>query len=79
MNWQLPAQPIKLAGMLRHRLHFGPYRTPLFRIGQRVEDERRGVVRIVAMSAGRIPWPIGHSSGSPSLVLYRDLARAVRR
>jgi len=27
--------------MLRHRLHFGPYRTPYFRIGQRVEDPRR--------------------------------------
>src|SRR5687768_18529976 len=65
--------------MLRHKLHFGPYRTPLFRIGQRVEDERRGLVRIVGISDGRIPWPIGYGPGGRSLVLYRGLARAVRR
>ena len=63
--------------MLRHRLHFGPYRTPRFRIGQRVEDERRGTVKVVALSDGRIMWPIG--TGGRSLVLYGALARAVRR
>jgi len=47
--------------MLRHRLHFGPYRTPRFRIGQRVEDERRGTVRIVGLSDGPIAWPIGQT------------------
>ena len=65
--------------MLKHRLHFGPYRTPLFRLGQRVDDERRGQVRIVGVSDGRIPWPIGVARGSRSLVVYRGLARAVRR
>jgi hypothetical protein len=65
--------------MFRHRLHFGPYRTPRFRIGQRVEDERRGLVRIVELSDGRIPWPVGYGPGGRSLVLYRGLARAVQR
>ena len=65
--------------MFRHRLHFGPYATPRFRIGQRVEDARRGLVRIVGLSDGRIQWPIGFGPGGLSLVLYRDLARAVKR
>jgi len=64
--------------MLRHKLHFGPYRTPRFRIGERVEDGRRGTVRIVGLSAGRIPWPIGQQGRSKAIVLYGGLARAVR-
>ena len=68
-----------LAAMLRHRLHFGAYKTPRFRLGQRVEDLRRGTVRIVGLSDGRIQWPIGYGPGGRSLVLYRGLARAVRR
>jgi len=62
-----------------HYKLLGTYRTPTFRYGQRVEDERRGEVRIVGLSAGRIPWPIGQTKRTKSLVLYRDLARAVRR
>jgi len=65
--------------MLRHRLHFGPYATPRFRIGQRVVDLRRGTVRIVGLSDGPIQWPIAAGPGGLSLVLYRGLARAVRR
>jgi len=65
--------------MLRHRLHFGPYQTPRFRLGQRVEDERRGLVRIVGLSDGPIAWPIGQTHRAKSLVLYRGLARAVPR
>ena len=42
-----------LDGMLHNQLLFGPYRTPRFRIGQRVEDERRGTVRIVGLTDGR--------------------------
>ena len=57
----------------------GKYRTPAFCYGQRVEDQRRGQVRIVGLTAGRIPWPIGKTLRAKSLVLYRDLARAVRR
>jgi hypothetical protein len=57
----------------------GTYRSPKFKYGQRVNDERRGTVRIVGLSAGRIPWPIGIGPGGRSLVLYWDLARAVKR
>jgi len=57
----------------------GNYRTPAFRYGQRVEDLRRGEMRIVGLSAGRIPWPIGQTTRAKSLVLYRDLAKAVQR
>ncbi|MCI0357333.1 MAG: hypothetical protein L0211_02470 [Planctomycetaceae bacterium] len=45
----------------RYKL-LGKYRTPTFRYGQRVDDERRGEVRIVGLSAGRIPWPVGKVS-----------------
>jgi hypothetical protein len=62
----------------RYKL-LGKYRAPSFRYGQRVDDERRGDVQIVGLSAGRIPWPIGKRERAKSLVLYRDLARAVRR
>jgi hypothetical protein len=65
--------------MPRHKLHFGPYRTPRFRYGQKVIDERRGEVRIVGTSAGRIPWPVGYGPGGRSLVLFKGLAKAVRR
>jgi hypothetical protein len=63
----------------RHKLHFGPYRTPRFRLGQHVEDQRRGRVRIVAISDGRIAWPIAAGPGGLSLVLFGGLAGAVRR
>jgi hypothetical protein len=79
LHWLRIGPPIIMAGMLRHRLHFGPYRTPRFRLGQNVEDVRRGLVRIVGMSDGPIPWPIGQTQRAKSLVLYRGLARAVRR
>jgi hypothetical protein len=62
----------------RYKL-LGTYCTPAFRYGQRVDDLRRGDVRIVGLSASRIPWPIGQTTRAKSLVLYRDLARAVRR
>jgi len=39
----------------RYKL-LGKYRTPTFRYGQRVDDERRGEVRIVGLSSGHIPW-----------------------
>src|SRR5262249_21968560 len=45
--------------------------------------ERRGDVRIVGLSDAPIPWPIGQrlprGPGQRSLVLYADLAEAVRR
>jgi hypothetical protein len=62
----------------RHKLHFGPYRTPCFKYGAKVECEVRGEVTIWKLTAARIPWPIGKTHRATSLVLYKDLARAVR-
>jgi hypothetical protein len=55
------------------------YRTPSFRYGQRVECLARGEVTIVGLTDAPVPWPIGKTVRARSLVLYRDLARAVRR
>jgi hypothetical protein len=59
------------------------YRTPTFRYGQVVGCARFGDVRIVKLSAGPIPWPIGQRvdrpATKPTMILYADLARAVRR
>ena len=65
----------------RYKLHFGPYRTPSFKYGQKVQCALRGELTIVRVSAGRIPWPIGKGGrlGQRSLVLYRGLARAVQK
>jgi hypothetical protein len=63
------------------QLQFGPYRTPRFKYGQKVLCEARGEVKIVRPSSGRIPWPMGTNGnlGQLSLLLYGDLARAVRQ
>ena len=65
--------------LYRHRLHFGPYRTPRFTYGRKIECLARGEVQIVKLSTGRIPWPIGRTHRAESFVLYSDLARAVVR
>jgi hypothetical protein len=66
----------------RLRLRFGKYRTPRFRYGAIVECQVRGPMRIIGLSSGRIPWPIGYppdtSGGRASLVVYKGLAKAVR-
>ena len=66
----------------RHKLLAGPYSTPLFELGDVVEDELRGDVRITSISDGRIQWPKGRrleqKGGHAGLVLYGDLERAVR-
>lgn len=66
----------------RHKLH-GRYKTPRFRYGAVVEDAIRGPVRIVGLTGGRIPWPIGTrvdgSGRARGLILYGALARAVQR
>lgn len=41
---------------------------------QRIEDERRGPVRIVGLSDGRIQWPISAGPSGLSLVLFQGLA-----
>src|SRR5262249_41399153 len=60
----------------------GSYATPAFDYGDVVFCERRGDVRIVGLSEAPIPWPIGQRlprGRKRSLVLYGDLAEAVRR
>lgn len=63
----------------RHKLHFGPYRTPQFKYGQKVECEARGEVTITKLSDGPIPWPVGWLPGGKSPVLYGSLVLAVKR
>lgn len=65
----------------RHELRYGPYESTRFRYGSTVTDAARGDVVFVALSDGRIPWPLGRVTGNSNraLILYRDLARAVRR
>ena len=63
----------------RFRL-LGTYRTPRFRIGQRVRCLVRGEVIITSITEAPIPWPIAKGGrGRHSLVVYKGLARAVRR
>jgi hypothetical protein len=63
----------------RFRL-LGTYRTPRFRIGQRVCCQVRGEVVITGMTEAPIPWPIGKGDrGQHSLLVYKGLARAVCR
>lgn len=65
---------------IRFKLHFGPFRTPRFRIGAVIEDEFRGPVKMVKLTDAPIPWPIGKAAdGRLALVVYGGLAKAVRR
>src|SRR5262249_25716201 len=60
----------------------GSYATPAFDYGDVVTCARRGDVRIVGLSEAPIPWPIGQRlprGRARALVLYGDLAEAVRR
>jgi hypothetical protein len=66
----------------RFRL-LGRYQTPRFRYGQVVFCEVRGWVILTGLTQAPIPWPVckkaGRSSGRTSLVVFRDLVRALRR
>jgi hypothetical protein len=63
----------------RTKLH-GTYRMPQFRIGAKVTCQVRGELRIVGMTDAGMPWPLGTvGRATKSLVVYRDLARAIRR
>jgi hypothetical protein len=57
----------------------GSYRTPRFRYGKAVCCEARGEVTICGLTDAPIRWPVGKRGRAKSLVLYADLARAVRR
>ncbi len=63
------------------KVHFGPYKTPRFKIGATVTCKIRGDVEIVRMSDGRIPWPLGKRKGERGVtfVIYRGLAKALRK
>src|SRR5688572_17241098 len=63
----------------RFQLHYGPYRTPRFKYGQRIQDLMRGSVRVIGLSDAPIPWPVIRRGSGNSLALYGDLAKAVRR
>jgi hypothetical protein len=41
------------------RLIGGPYRTPRCKYGRFRKCKLRGSIRVVELSSGRIPWPIG--------------------
>lgn len=59
----------------------GSYRTPKCRIGDIVQCAVRGDVRIVAISGGKIPWPIAQRLGERArgFVIYEGLEAALRR
>jgi hypothetical protein len=54
------------------------YVTPVYFLGARVICEIRGLVRIVGLSDGPMPWPIGEQDYKRELIVYRGLARALR-
>jgi hypothetical protein len=60
----------------------GTYHTPRVRMGQRVQCCVRGTVTLCGLADAPIGlWPVGsrdHSQGR-ALVVYKDLARAIRR
>jgi hypothetical protein len=56
------------------------YKTPRFRIGRKVFCEIRGEVTICGINDTPIPWPLcKRGRGSRSLVVYKDLLKALRR
>src|SRR6187401_1056263 len=61
------------------RLQFGPYKQPRYRLGEKVDCERRGELSIIGTSAGRFPWPVGFGPDVNSLVLCGDLVRTVKQ
>jgi hypothetical protein len=63
----------------RFKLLFGPYQAPRCRVGQRVRCQVRGEVRIVGLSDAPIPWPVCKAGKWLVPVVYRGLAKAVRR
>ena len=62
----------------RFRL-LGTYRTPRFRLGQVVCCEVRGAVTICGFTDAHIPWSVGKTKRARTLVIYKRLARAIRR
>jgi hypothetical protein len=63
----------------RTRLLFGPYGTPAFHYGDTVDCLIRGEIEVVGLTDAPVPWPVGKLGAHKSMILYADLARAVRR
>ena len=62
-----------------HRLRFGSYRTPRFRLGQIVFCAIRGECTIVGQTDALIPWPLGTCGHGRFLIMFDALERAVRQ
>jgi hypothetical protein len=62
----------------RFRL-LGKYRTPRVSVGRVVRCEIRGEVEVASFTDAPIPWPRCRTSRRHAIILYGDLARAVRR
>ena len=62
----------------RFRL-LGKYRTPRVRVGAVVPCEVRGDIEVAGFTDGPIPWPLGKTTRRPAIVIYGDLAVALRR
>jgi hypothetical protein len=62
----------------RFRL-LGRYKTPRVRFGKVVRCEVRGEVEVVGSHEAPIPWPVGKKGRARSLVVFKELVRAVRR
>ena len=57
-------------------LHFGPYRTLRYRLGQEVQCSIRGKVTVYGVTTGQIPWPhCRQQVGRPSIVVCGVLAK----
>lgn len=66
----------------RFQLRFGPYKSPRFRYGTTVACKVRGECDIYELPDALIPWPMGRphgARGGNSLIVYRGLAKAVRK
>ena len=55
------------------------YVTPVMAKGAMVNCQIRGLVKIVGLSEGPIPWPTGERNGVQQLIVYEGLATAIRR
>ena len=63
----------------RYKLVGGPYTTPKCHVGQKLTCEYRDRdVKVAGLSDAPIPWPSSRKTGNHSLIVCRDLAKAVR-
>jgi hypothetical protein len=62
----------------RYRL-LGKYHAPRFRVGRFVRCLIRGEVEVAGVHDGPIPWPVCKTTRRHAIIVYADLARAIRR